>query len=223
MLMNPVETLAVNSPPRRWLQRWYETPTLLRIGGRLPPGSRAVEIGCGSGYGLELVLTRFGAARADGIDLDPAMVALARDRLTPYGDRVRLAEGSATDLRTALGAEDGGYDAVFDFAIIHHIPDWRAAVAEVTRVLTPGGRFYYDEVTRHALERPSYKRLFDHPAHDRFSAEDFLTELDRHGLVTLGSTTRIRGDYLLGVAAKPLTRSRPPAAPHSRPVGSRRP
>ena len=209
MLMNAVETLAVNSPPRRWLQRWYETPTLLRIGGRLPPDARAVEIGCGSGYGLELVLTRFGAARADGIDLDPAMVARARDRLTRYGDRVRLAEGSATDLSSALGAEDGGYDAVFDFAIIHHIPDWPAAVAEVARVLAPGGRFYFDEVTRHALDRPSYRRLFDHPEHDRFTAEEFLSEIDRHGLVVLGSTTRIAGDYLLGVAAKPVVPDSP--------------
>ena len=36
------------------------------------------------------------------------------------------------------------------------------------------------------------------------TAEDFLDELGRHGLVILGSATRIQGDYLLGVAAKPL-------------------
>ncbi len=163
MPMNRVETPLVNSPPRRWLQRWYETPTLLRFGGHLPPGGRAVEIGCGSGYGLQLLLTRFGADRVDGVDLDPAVVARARHRLAGSGDRARVAEGSATDLRAALGAADDAYDAVVDFAINHHIPDWRAAVAEVARVLAPGDRFYFDEVTRHALDRPSYRRLFDHP------------------------------------------------------------
>ncbi|UUV35887.1 methyltransferase domain-containing protein [Amycolatopsis roodepoortensis] len=201
--MNKVETALVNSLPRRWLQRFYEIQVLLRFGGRQVPGARALEIGCGSGYGTQLVLERFGAASVDALDLDPAMIRRARRRLAAYGDRVRLAPGSATDVRAALGTEDGSYDAVFDFAIIHHIPDWRAAIAEAARVLKPGGRFYFEEVTAHALARPTYRRLFDHPAGDRFTAEQFLDELARHGLVVLGSVTRVRGDYLLGVATKP--------------------
>lgn len=205
MLMNKAETALVNSPPRRWLQRFYETQVLLRFGGRVPPGARALEIGCGSGYGTQLVLERFGAASVDAVDLDPAMIERASRRLARYGDRVRLVQGSATDLRAALDADDGGYDAVFDFGIVHHIPDWRAAIAEVARVLTPGGRFYFEEVTAHALARPIYQRLFDHPTEDRFTAEQFLAELAHHGLVVLGSVTRISGDYLLGVAAKPVS------------------
>ena len=204
MLMNKAETVLVNSPPRRWLQRFYETQVLLRFGGRLPPGARALEIGCGSGSGTQLVLERFGAASVDAVDLDPAMIERAGRRLAGYGDRVRLAQGSATDLRAALDADDDSYEAVFDFAIVHHIPDWRAAIAEVARVLAPGGRFYFEEVTAHALARPIYQRLFDHPTEDRFTAEQFLAELGRHGLAVLGSLTRIRGDYLLGVAAKPV-------------------
>lgn len=204
MLMNKVETALVNSPPRRWLQRFYETPVLLRFGGGLLPGGRALEIGCGSGYGAQLVLERFGAGSVDAVDLDPAMIRRAGRRLARYGDRVRLAQGSATDLRAALDAEDNSYDAVFDFGIVHHIPDWRAAIAEVTRVLKPGGRFYFEEVTAHALARPTYQRLFDHPTEDRFTAQQFLDVLAYYGLVVLGSVTRISGDYLLGVAAKPV-------------------
>ncbi|GAA3845247.1 class I SAM-dependent methyltransferase [Amycolatopsis tucumanensis] len=139
--MNKAETALVNSPPRRWLQRFYETQVLLRFGGRVLPGARALEIGCGSGYGTQLVPERFGAGSVAAVDLDPAMIERASRRLTRYGDRVRLSQGSATDLRAALDAEDRGYEAVFDFTIVHHIPDWRAAVAEVARVLTPGGRF----------------------------------------------------------------------------------
>ncbi|WP_228708378.1 class I SAM-dependent methyltransferase [Amycolatopsis keratiniphila] len=138
--MNKAETALVNPPPRRWLQRVYETQVLLRFGGRVPPGSQAMEIGCGSGYGTQLVLEGFGAASVDAVDLDSAMIRRAGRRLAGYGDRVRLAQGSATDLRAALDAEDGGYDAVFDFGIIHHIPDWRAAIAEVARGLASGRR-----------------------------------------------------------------------------------
>lgn len=202
--MNRAETGLVNSPPRRWLQRIYEVPVLLRFGGRLLPGTRALEIGCGSGYGSQLILERFGADTVDAVDLDPAMIGRAGRRLARYRDRVRLAQGSATDLRTAMDADDDSYGAVFDFGIVHHIPDWRKAIAEVSRVLTPGGRFYFEEVTAHALARPTYRRLFDHPTDDRFSAEQFLDELAHHGLVVLGSLTRIQGDYLLGAAAKPI-------------------
>lgn len=204
MLMNRAETGLVNSPPRRWLQRFYEVPVLLRIGGQLIPGTRALEIGCGSGYGSQLIVERFGAATVDAVDLDPAMIRRAGQRLARYGDRVRLAQGSATDLQAAVDADDESYGAAFDFGIVHHIPDWRKAIAEVARVLTPGGRFYFEEVTAHALARPTYQRLFDHPTEDRFTAEQFLDELARHDLVVLGSLTRIRGDYLLGVAAKPV-------------------
>ncbi|MCX6466373.1 MAG: class I SAM-dependent methyltransferase, partial [Pseudonocardiales bacterium] len=153
----------MNSSPRRALQRFYEVPTLRRLGGALPADAHVLEVGCGAGYGTELILRRFGAARMDAIDLDPAMVTRARRRLSGYGDRVQLATGDVTDLRTALGAEDGSYDAVFDFAIVHHVPDWRAAVAEIVRVLKPGGRFYFDEVTAAALATRGYRWLFDHP------------------------------------------------------------
>jgi len=134
-------------------------------------GGRALEVGCGSGAGTRLILDKFGAAQVDALDLDPAMVERARRRLAGYGTgRVRLAMGSATDLREAVGAQDGSYDAVLDFAIIHHVEDWRAALAEIARIRRPSGRFFFEEVTATALARPSYRLLFDHPAHDRFTA-----------------------------------------------------
>ncbi|PKB41328.1 methyltransferase family protein [Pseudonocardia alni] len=210
MLMNRVETALVNSPPRRALQRFYETPTLLRLGGALSPDARVLEVGCGAGYGTELILRRFAAARVDAIDLDPAMVTRAKRRLAGYGERVRLATGDMTDLRTALDAEDNSYDAVFDFAIVHHVPDWRAALAEIVRVLKPGGRFYFDEVTAAALATRGYRWLFDHPTEDRFTASEFVAELERQGL-QVGSRwrTRVRGHYLLGVAQRPYSDAAP--------------
>ncbi|MCH6165240.1 class I SAM-dependent methyltransferase [Pseudonocardia alaniniphila] len=206
--MNRVETAVVNSPPRRWLQR-YEARLLHRLGGPVTAG-RVLELGCGRGFGTRLILDRFGAREVDALDLDPRMVTRARSRLAPLGNRARVVRGSATDLRAAFdpggsgrGGESGGYDAVFDFAIVHHVPEWRHAVAEVVRVLKPGGRFYFDEVTAAALATRGYRWLFDHPTEDRFTGEEFVAELQRQGLQVRGWRTYLRGHYLLGVAERP--------------------
>lgn len=202
MLMNRVETMLVNSPPRRWLQGFYEVPWMRRLGGPLAPGARDLELGCGPGYGTQLILERFDAGHVDALDLDPAMITRARRRLARYGARARLFQGSATDLRATFGHTADHYDAVFDFAIIHHITDWQGAIAEIARVLKPGARFYFDEVTAIALATPTY-RLFDHPTENRFTAKQFVHELHHNDLV-VGQQflTRRRERYVLGVAEK---------------------
>lgn len=196
MKLNAVETALMNNPVRAASQRHFEARILHRFGGSIPNG-RALEIGCGRGVGGEIVLERFGAAALDGFDLDPAMVALAQQRLSRFGDRVRLWEGDATSIE----APAGSYDAVFDFGIIHHVPDWPRAVAEVARVLRPAGRFYFEEVTRHALRRWTYRRFLEHPTENRFSGDEFIAVCEQVGLhVGDRHLERFFGDFVFGVA-----------------------
>ncbi|WP_206071080.1 methyltransferase domain-containing protein [Knoellia koreensis] len=71
-----------------------------------------------------------------------------------------------------MGSVEGAYDAVFDFAIIHHVEDWRSAQDETARVLRHGG---LSCSTRSPQRRWPHARTGpDHPKHDRFTAEDFL-------------------------------------------------
>lgn len=78
-------------------------------------------------------------------DLDPNMVWQARQRLAAYPPgRVTLYQADVT----AIPEPDASFDAVFDFGILHHVPAWPVAVAEIHRMLRPGGRFYFGEVTR---------------------------------------------------------------------------
>lgn len=196
MKLNAVEKALMNNPARAALQHHYEARVLERLGGRLN-GGRALEIGCGRGVGAEVILERFGADHVVAFDLDPDMVERARRRLARYGPRVTLSVGDAT----TIAEPDASFDAVFDFGIVHHVPDWRAAIGEVRRVLRPGGRFYFEEVTRHALERWSYRTFLDHPEFDRFSAEQLVDDLEQRGLqVGERWVTRFFGDFVLGVA-----------------------
>ena len=115
------------------MQRWYKVPLLERLDPRFD-GARVVEIGCGRGVGTQLLLERLGAVHVTALDLDPAMLIRARRRLARFGPRVDLRPGDAA----ALPMGDASVDVVVDFAVIHHIPAWRDAVAEAVRVLRPG-------------------------------------------------------------------------------------
>jgi ubiquinone/menaquinone biosynthesis C-methylase UbiE len=166
----------MNNPLRATIQRHYEAPRLLQMGGSMS-GGRALELGCGRGVGTELILDLFRADRVDAFDLDPRMVALARKRVRKRGARVHLWVGDAT----AIPVAEDTYDAVFDFGIIHHIPEWRRALHEVRRVLKPGGRFYAEEVLARFINHPIMKRLLDHPRTDRFDAVAFEAGLTESG------------------------------------------
>lgn len=202
MILNTVEYVAMNNPVRAAFQRRYEARKLLRMGGAMH-GGRALEIGCGRGVGVEIILGQFGAEYVDAFDLDPRMVAVAAKRIERRGARVRLWVGNAT----RIDAEDGTYDAVFDFGIIHHIPEWRNALAEVYRVLKPGGRFYAEEVLSAFIHNAIWKRVLDHPVENRFDYEQFKTGLTVAGFA-LAAAERIGRSFAWYVADKPETGNR---------------
>lgn len=196
MRLNRLEFALMNNPLRAALQRHYESRHLWRMAGPIA-GGRALELGCGRGVGTALVLDLFGADTVDAFDLDPRMIARARTRLASRGAAVRLFVADAT----AIPAAAATYDAVFDFAIIHHVPDWRRAIHEVARVLKPGGRFYAEEVLAPFIEHPMARRLLDHPRDERFDADEFGAAIRDAGLV-LQRTEQLWGAMAWFTAAK---------------------
>jgi ubiquinone/menaquinone biosynthesis C-methylase UbiE len=193
MKLNAAERLLVNNPARAWVQRHYEVPLLRRLGGPVE-GCRVLDVGCGRGVGVELIFRQLHAASVCAVDLDPRQIQRARKRLeASYGDRVDLREGSVDQLPFA----DATFDAVFDFGMLHHVPDWQAGIGEIRRVLKPGGNFFFEEVTRAALRRWLYRTFLEHPVENRFSQPEFLAELANHGLTLANETkTILFGGYL---------------------------
>jgi ubiquinone/menaquinone biosynthesis C-methylase UbiE len=201
--LNRVEKALMNNPVRALVQRHHEARLMERLGGLLR-GMRVLEIGCGRGVGTEIIFERFGAREVHAFDLDPDMVERARGRLYRYPpERLRLFVGDAA----AIEAEDGSYDAVVDFGIVHHVPGWHHAVAEVARVLRPGGLFLFEEVTRRALSRWFYRTFLEHPPPENwFTAEEFVAELERRGVEVGDNTVEwFFGDLVVGVGRRAAT------------------
>ena len=177
MLLNRLEYRLMNNPLRAALQRYFESRRLLHLGGPMN-GGVALGIGCGRGIGVAIILELVGADTVHGFDLDPRMISLSQSRLGKGEERTRLWVGDATQ----IASPNAVYDAVFDFGIIHHVPRWREAVAEVARVLKPGGRLYGEEILASLLVHPIVRRMFKHPTEDRFDAANLRSALENAGL-----------------------------------------
>jgi SAM-dependent methyltransferase len=102
----------------------------------LPPGSRALEIGCGAGLATVGLASR--GLSVDAIDASPAMVASAIEEARRAGvaDQVTAQVADAH----ALEAEDATYDLVLALGVLPWLDAPAAALAEIRRVLAPGGR-----------------------------------------------------------------------------------
>jgi ubiquinone/menaquinone biosynthesis C-methylase UbiE len=201
MKLNLVEKLLVNNPARALVQRFYEGPLLLKLGGRLD-GARVLDVGCGRGVGIQILLEQFGAGQVYGVDLDSQQVRRAQQRFAGKSKgRVVLTVGNVDK----LPFPNEYFDAVFDFGMLHHVVDWQAGVAEIQRVLKPAGLFFFEEVTRAALNRWIYRTFLDHPSENRFSEAEFMAELPVHGIEPLGGVRRIlSNDIFIGIAQRTL-------------------
>lgn len=119
---------------------WPKEADVLERRG-VAPDARVLEVGCGPGFVTERLLTLVPAGAVTAIDSDPDMVELARQRLAGF-DRVEVLEASVTD----TGFADAAFDLATARLVFQHLSDPVAALAELHRVLRPGGRLSVTDV-----------------------------------------------------------------------------
>lgn len=118
-----------------------------RLLALLPQGSSILEIGTGTGSLLTDLAAR--ASRVIGVDHSPAMLEEARRRLTEAGlDSIDLRLGEMTH----LPVPDASVACVVANMVLHHAADPLAVLAEIRRVLLPGGVLVLADLARHERE-----------------------------------------------------------------------
>ncbi|MEU3766387.1 class I SAM-dependent methyltransferase [Amycolatopsis keratiniphila] len=139
---------------------YYTKPAILDLAGDVT-GRRILDAGCGAGPLFEALRDR--GAIVTGFDSSAKMLELARKRL---GDDAEL---RIADISKPLPFPDGAFDDVIAALVLHYLEDWTAPLAEIRRVLKPGGRLIM------AVNHPIIYKLID-PEADYFKTVKWSDE-----------------------------------------------
>ncbi|WP_433414251.1 methyltransferase domain-containing protein [Microtetraspora malaysiensis] len=137
---------------------YYTRPAMVALAGDVA-GRRILDAGCGSGP-LSAALRDRGAV-VTGIDASAGMLALARRRL---GADAAL---HMVDLRDPLPFADDAFDDVVASLVLHYLEDWGPTLAELRRVLRPGGRLIA------SVDHPFVAYTFQDPRPDYFATTSY--------------------------------------------------
>jgi SAM-dependent methyltransferase len=162
--------LAASDEPNRFcIQLYHVTATQVDL-----TGDRVLEVSCGAGGGASYIVRTLHPTSYTGLDLNPASVDLCRKRhILPGLDFV---QGDAEN----LPFPDQSFDAVINVEASHQYPHFRRFLAEVARVLHPGGHFLYADSRRRPAIAEWEAALADAPM--RLVSEQVIDDEAKRGL-----------------------------------------
>jgi len=196
MKLNWAERWAVNNPLRPLQQRLEIRWMRKRV--QLKPGAIVAEVGCGRGVGACILKEEFHPQVLQAMDLDIEMIQRGRKHRSPrqtegisffVGDVIRLPYRDAT------------LDAIFGFGILHHIPDWQGALAEIARVLKIDGVYFMEELYPPLYQNFITKHILLHPRRNRFYSQDLKPTLKAANL-HLAHSWENKKIGILGISTK---------------------
>ena len=159
MLINRLEFLLMDNPLRAYIQDKLEARRLRKLSS-LPPDKVVLEIGCGNGTGTKLIKKYFSPREIYAVDLDEKMIDLAKEN--NIDPSIYFEVGGAS----SLGYDSNQFDAIFDFGIIHHIPNWGDCLKELERVLKPDGELILEDLSTETFDTSTgriMKKFLEHP------------------------------------------------------------
>ncbi len=177
MKLNNLEFLAMNNPLRAFIQEKYELQ-ILRTMTSIKNIETALEIGCGNGNGTKLIKKYFSPKNIIGVDLDEKMIGIAQKRNKNATISYKVMDASRLDF------PDKQFDVIFDFGIIHHIPNWKDCLKEIKRVLKPDGELILEDLSIYSFTigiGKLWKILSVHPYEFMYTPKQFTEFMNEIG------------------------------------------
>ena len=125
-------------PDLGWNQELFERKMADTM--QLEPGKVALDIGCGQGLVADMVQEQSGA-KVVGINISPEQIAKAKANAAASGKLGNVLEFDIGSMNDKLAFDDESFDAVYVVQSTCYAHDFGATMAEVARVLKPGGIF----------------------------------------------------------------------------------
>ncbi len=144
----------------------------------LPQNGYFLEIGSKTGYALPIIQKYFSPKKIIGTDIDEESLKIAKKNIEKKGLKNNIEIETADAQNLPFQSET--FDSVFMFATLHHIPDWKKAISEVSRVLKEKGYFVFREPLAKFYKIPLTK-YFDRPA-ALFEEEELKKALNLNNL-----------------------------------------
>lgn len=145
MLMEKASIFWVNTPFRKCFLNYIIRKYYSDHFGELK-NKTVLEIGCGAGFGAELICQYFTPKKIISTDLDKRLINLAKKNVSRKEISFEVADA------TKLEYENNTFNAIFVFGMIHHLPypEWQKCLRESFRVLKiDGWLFLYDLSIEH--------------------------------------------------------------------------
>jgi ubiquinone/menaquinone biosynthesis C-methylase UbiE len=166
MKMSRVQRLVVNRLGNP--QKLELVESMLDKAGAQRSGT-VLEVGCGAGFVAFNLHERHGMS-VTGVDVDAEQIKAARDS---YGssETLRFLESDTA----SLPFKDGEFDLVIVQMVLHHVPEWQAALGELARVLKQGRFLVFDDAVYTDVTRKYLKALIK--GHSFYSEEEVIETL----------------------------------------------
>lgn len=173
----------------------------------VPPSSHPSLLDAGCGYGYHSVRLAKHGYQVTGFDFSESALAEAKRYITSEGleSKISLRGGNITQ----LDLPDSNFDVVFCWGVLMHVPDLATALAELVRVLRPGGRLVLAENSAHSMDvrviepiARMLKRLLGRQMNERVWNERGVEEWTKHdqgGLLVRKTDFAFLEEFLTGV------------------------
>ena len=181
MELNTNEFDAMQGGPKEFIHKHLEMRVLRKLGLQIT-GKNILEIGCGSGYGAELINT-YQPKSYLGIDLMPEQIELARQRKI---ENCQFKIFDATEINNLTKNEifTSQIEEIIVFRILHHIPEWKKVLKASYDKLPPGGSIYIIEPYRFLSKLADLFLAWQHPKEALFTTTEFEIEMRHLGFQT---------------------------------------
>jgi ubiquinone/menaquinone biosynthesis C-methylase UbiE len=200
---------------------WRANGGALAAHAEVKAKDRVLDLGCGAGESAFGMVRRVPGVSVTGLDLSRSMIRFARARQKFDRDAAgtTFVEGDAM----SLSFDDASFDAVTGHSFLYLVPDVDRVLAEVRRVLVPGGRCVFlepaavdgpllpAEIKSRTLKEPRFVlsmalwRMVSR-GYGRFDEARFRSSFEKAGLELLGTEPTLEGLGVFGIGRRPAAR-----------------